>query len=450
MNPPSQALFTDFYELTMAQSYFDAGIHEQRSAFSLFTRSLPSDWSYMIFAGLPYVIDYLDKLSFGPDEIDYLRSTGSFSEPFLDYLSTLRFTGTVRALREGEMFFANTPLIEVEGGLAECQLIETFLINQIHLHSLLASKASRCIEAADGITLLDFSLRRTHGTEAGLAASRSSYLAGFAATSNVEAGRRYDIPVSGTMAHAFVGSFPTELEAFRAYAASYPDRCVLLIDTYDTLEGARRATIVGKELAEQGHKLAGVRIDSGDLAEQAKDVRAILDEAGLTDTGIFVSGDLDEWKLTELIAEGAPISGAGVGTRMGTSADQPTFSLTYKLVELNGRPVGKLSASKATWPLAKQAYRVVDPDGLFDYDVLGSVYDEAPAGAETLLQLVFDAGRVSEDEPATKVRQRVIERREQLPEPLRALRQTERYSVEVTESLEQARAAVARAASALV
>jgi nicotinate phosphoribosyltransferase len=385
----SQALCTDLYELTMAQGYFVEGMHEQQASFSLYTRSLPDDWGYMVFAGLPFVADYLENLHFDVSDIAYLRSTDYFREDFLAYLSELRFTGNVRALREGELFFADTPLLELTAPLVQAQIVETFLINQIHLHSLLASKASRCVGAAEGRTILDFSLRRTHGIEAGLAASRSSYMAGFVGSSNVEAGRRFGIPVSGTMAHAFVTSFNDELDSFRSFARTFPRATHLLIDTYDTCEGARKAAIVGREMAARGERLLGVRIDSGDLALEATRVRQILNAGGCPDTRIFVSSDLDEWKIAEILATGAPIDGFGVGTRMGTSADQPTFSLTYKLVEINGRPCGKFSPSKASMPGRKDVVRSFSACSWHDH-VIGQ--DELAPAQEGLQRPVFTNG----------------------------------------------------------
>jgi nicotinate phosphoribosyltransferase len=436
---PSQALFTDLYELTMAQGYFAEGMHTQEASFSLYTRSLPKDWGYMVFAGLPFVAEYLENLSFRPDDIDYLRSTGYFRDDFLAYLSELRFTGTVRALREGELFFANTPLLELTAPIVEAQIAETFIINQIHLHSLLASKASRCVSAAEGRTILDFSLRRTHGTEAGLAASRSSYMAGFVASSDVEAGRRFGLPVSGTMAHAFVTSFSDELEAFRSFARTFPHACHLLIDTYDIAEGARKAALVGREMSERGERLLGVRIDSGDLAAEAFKVREILDEGDCPETRVFVSGDLDEWRIEELLATGAPIDGFGVGTRMGTSADRPTFSLTYKLVEINGRPTGKFSTGKASMPGRKDVVRSYDP--FCDY-----VVDQSEIDADSgLHRQVFEKGvRVGGYPDLASARERCTEGLALLPADSRRLAAPEAVEVSYSDKLialqDQARA----------
>jgi nicotinate phosphoribosyltransferase len=413
---PSQALCTDLYELTMAQGYFAEGMHTQEASFSLYTRSLPDNWGYMVFAGLPFVADYLENLRFTDDDLSYLRSTDYFREDFLAYLGELRFTGSVRALQEGELFFANTPLLELSAPIVQAQIVETFLINQIHIHSLLASAASRCVLAAEGRTILDFSLRRTHGIEAGLAASRSSYMAGFVGSSNVEAGRRFGIPVSGTMAHAFVTSFESELEAFRSFARTFPRACHLLIDTYDIGEGARKAALVGREMSARGEHLLGVRIDSGDLAVEAARVRVILDEGGCPDTRIFVSSDLDEGKISAIIAAGAPVDGFGVGTRMGTSAAQPTFSLTYKMVEVDGRPTGKFSPSKASMPGRKDVVRSYMPLG---DTVLHQ--DERGSGEKLHSQVFGDGVRVGGYPALEEARARCTQRLAMLPAEHRRL-----------------------------
>ncbi|HEX2930180.1 MAG TPA: nicotinate phosphoribosyltransferase, partial [Candidatus Binatia bacterium] len=273
-------LLTDLYQLTMAQSYF----REQKlgqATFSLFIRSYPPNRGYFVSAGLQDVLDYLETFSFDSAALDYLASQRLFSDDFLHYLADLRFTGSVWAIPEGRIFFKDEPILEVTAPLIEAQIIETFVINQIHLQTLIATKAARCVHAAGGRSVVDFALRRTHGTDAGMKVARASYLAGFAGTSNVLAGSRYAIPIVGTMAHSFVMSFDNELEAFRAYAASFPNNAILLIDTYDTLAGARHAARVAKEMAEQGKKLVGVRIDSGDLAAQAHAVRKVFDDANL-------------------------------------------------------------------------------------------------------------------------------------------------------------------------
>ena len=276
----NHTLLTDLYQLTMAQGYF----REQRLAeatFSLFIRSYPPNRGYFVSAGLQDVLDYLENFSFDNAALDYLAAQKLFTEDFLHYLADLKFAGEVWAIPEGRIFFKDEPVLEVTAPVIQGQIAETFIINQVHLQSMIATKAARCVHAAGGRPVVDFALRRTHGSDAGMKVARASYLAGFAGTSNVMAGKNYGMPIVGTMAHSFVMSFEREIDAFRAYAASFPRATILLIDTYDTLVGAHNAATVGKEMAERGEKLIGVRIDSGDLPAQAHAVREILDKAGL-------------------------------------------------------------------------------------------------------------------------------------------------------------------------
>jgi nicotinate phosphoribosyltransferase len=416
--PTGRALLADLYELTMGQAYLDAGLAGRPATFSLTYRTLPEGWRYLVAAGLDDALAYLEELAFAEDDLTYLERTGIFRGDFLEHLRGLRFTGLVRALPEGTFVFPGEPLLEVTAPAVEAQLVESYLLNRIHLASLIASKAARCVEAAPGRTLVDFALRRAHGEDAALAVARSSYLAGFAATSNVLAGKRFGIPVAGTMAHSYVEAFADELESFRAFARSFPDGTTLLVDTYDTLGGARHAAQVGRELAAAGHHLRAVRLDSGDLAELAKGVRAILDEAGLPEVEIFASGNLDEHELAGLLAAGAPIGGFGVGSRMGTSADAPFLDMVYKLVEFDGRPVLKLSKGKATLPGAKQVWRVAGTRGRA-HDVLGLAGEAGPEGGEPLLREVMRAGRRTFAETLEQARARcALERKKWTTLPL--------------------------------
>ena len=330
-------LLTDLYQLTMAQSYF----REQRmesATFSLYIRSYPPDRGYFVSAGLLDVLEYLENFSFDTAGLDYLAAQKFFSDDFLHYLGDLHFSGAVWAVPEGRIFFKDEPILEITAPIIEAQIVETFIINQIHLQTLIATKAARCVHAAAGRTVVDFALRRTHGIDAGMKVARTSYLAGCGGTSNVLAGSRYGIPIVGTMAHSFVMSFDREIDAFRAYVASFPDNAILLIDTYDTVAGARNAVQVAKEMAVHGKKLIGVRIDSGDLAAQAREVRRIFDEANLPDCKIIGSGGLDEYELAQLAAANVPFDSYGVGTKMGISADAPWTDISYKLVEYHDRP----------------------------------------------------------------------------------------------------------------
>jgi len=435
-------LLTDLYQLTMAQSYF----RERQfgdATFSLFIRSYPPDRGYFVAAGLKDVLDYLENFAFDSSGLEYLARQGQFSEDFLDYLSRLRFSGDVWAIAEGEIFFKDEPLLEITAPVIQAQIAETFIINQLHLQTLIATKAARCADAAGGRPVVDFALRRTHGTDAGMKAARASYLAGFAGTSNVLAGQQYGIPIVGTMAHSFVSSFEREIDAFRAYALSFPRGAILLIDTYDTLQGARHAVEIAREMAARGEQLIGVRIDSGDLAELARRVRQIFDEAGLPRLKIFGSGGLDEYDLAEFNAAGVPFDSYGVGTKMGTSADAPWTDMSYKLVEYQNRPVLKLSTGKGSLPGRKQIFRRRDEAGFFARDVIG-LRREALDG-EKLLREVMRAGKRIEPSPALgESRARLAGEFAALPPAIKAIRRPESYPVELSPMLQALQQEVAQ------
>ena len=430
-------LLTDLYQLTMAQSYF----REQRmesATFSLYIRSYPPDRGYFVSAGLLDVLDYLENFSFDAAGLDYLAAQKFFSDDFLHYLGDLRFSGAVWAVPEGRIFFKDEPILEITAPIIEAQIVETFIINQIHLQTLIATKAARCVHAAAGRTVVDFALRRTHGIDAGMKVARTSYLAGCGGTSNVLAGSRYGIPIVGTMAHSFVMSFDREIDAFRAYVASFPDNAILLIDTYDTVAGARNAVQVAKEMAVHGKKLVGVRIDSGDLAAQAREVRRIFDEANLPDCKIIGSGGLDEYELAQLAAANVPFDSYGVGTKMGISADAPWTDISYKLVEYHDRPVLKLSTGKASWPGKKQVFRVRDGKGQAQRDLVGLRDEKLPG--ESLLKEVMRDGRPSESYPSLVEIRRVFEADfAALDDSVKAIRQPTNYTVEFSPSLQALR-----------
>ncbi len=424
-----RALLVDLYELTMGESYLAQGMAERPATFQLFSRSLPRGWGYLIAAGIEGALSYLEQLHFTADELAYLETTGLFGSAFLDRLARLRFSGEVRAIPEGTVFFPNEPVLEVTAPLLEAQLVETVVLNEVHFQSLIAGKAARCVDAAGGRTLVDFGLRRTHGGEAGLKVARASYLAGFDATSNVLAARMYGIPAAGTMAHSYVECFEDESAAFEAFTRSYPDGSTLLIDTYDTLEGARRAAEVAHGLARRGGRLGGVRLDSGDLLELSRGVRHVLDEAGLHEVTIFASGGLDEREIARLLGQGAPIDGFGVGSQLGVSADAPYLDAAYKLVAFDGRPVLKLSAGKATLPGAKQVWRRLD-DGRFAGDVVALRAEGAPAGAEPLLEPVMVNGVRVHDDMLDAARSRAAKQRSALA-PEHRLLDAKPYPVEL-------------------
>jgi nicotinate phosphoribosyltransferase len=435
---PGPGLFTDLYELTMAQAYWQSG-QTAPATFSLFFRKYPPDRAYFVFAGLADVLDYLEGFRFSPADLDYLRSLGRFDTEFLAFLARLRFTGSVRAMREGGVFFINEPVLEVSAPVIEAQLMETFVVNQVNLQTILATKASRVVYAARGRRVIDFAARRTHGVEAANKLARAGYLVGFDATSNTMAGALYGIPVSGTMAHSYILSFESEIESFRRFARSFPDASTFLVDTYDTLEGTRKAAVVAREMKEQGHALRSVRLDSGDLLDLSRRTRALLNAAGLPEVQIFASGGLDEFEVDALVRAGAPIDAFGVGTKVGVSADAPWTDCAYKLVEYASRPVLKLSPGKQTLPGPKQVFRHRDPTGTFVRDVIARA-GESPEGTEPLLGEVMSGGkRRAYDVPLGELRRRFREEFACLPEQHKALRSPETCDVRISAELERLR-----------
>jgi nicotinate phosphoribosyltransferase len=377
MNPDliQLELLTDLYEFTMAEAYFQSGMFAP-ATFSLFIRDYPPNRGYFVSAGLESVLDYLEQVRYSPEDLDYLKSTALFSEEFLHYLGDLCFSGNVHAIPEGRLFFKDEPVLEVTAPIIEGQLMESFVINAVNLQVTLATKVSRCVHAARGRKVVDFSLRRTPGIDAGLKVARAGYIAGLAGTSNVLAGKMYQIPVSGTMAHSFITSFPEEIDAFRAFAEAFGDQTVLLIDTYDTLAGAGKAVKVAKEMAQRGRKLKGVRLDSGDMTQLSKQVREMMDKAGFEDVKIYASGGFDEFKIADSLAGGAEIDAFGVGTKMGVSADSPYTDIAYKLVQYDGRPVLKLSSGKKTLVAEKQVFRIKNGYRL-QKDIIGLQNDKS-------------------------------------------------------------------------
>ena len=432
----SGPLFTDLYELTMAAGYFE---HRMTSAatFSLFIRGYPSNRNYYVATGLEDVLHELEDLQFQPQDIKYLRDTGLFSEPFLEYLEKYRFSGTVFALPEGSIFFAEEPIVEVTAPLIEAQIIETFLINTIGLQTMIASKASRCIHAAAGRPLIDFSLRRTQGCDAGLKVARSTYIAGFTATSNVLAGQTYGIPISGTMAHSFVQAFGSDADAFAAFAEVFPSNSVFLIDTYDVLDGAREVVKVAHRMREKGRMPSGVRLDSGDMVQSSRRVRSILDQAGLADVKIFASSGFDEYKIKQVLEDGARIDAFGVGTKVGVSADAPYSDIVYKMVRYNHKDVRKLSSRKASLAGKKQVFRQKDEKGIYLKDYLG-VRSETPEDCFPLLEPVMRDGHILNPLPSLdQIRAEFQENFSALPESIKALDAQIKYTVIVTERLNE-------------
>ncbi len=441
VTPPfSPALFTDLYELTMLQAYFEEGL-DATSVFSAFVRQLPTQRRFLLACGLDDVLAFLETVRFDQPALAYLDSLGRFSPRFLRWLETFRFTGDVHAVPEGTPIFADEPLLEIDAPLAEAQLVETFVLNQLHLQTVLASKAARVVAAAAGRRVVDFGLRRVHGIDAGLKAARAYHIAGIDATSNVAAGQVYGVPVAGTMAHSYIQAHDDEAEAFRAFATLYPET-VLLVDTYDTIAAVRAIVELARELG-PAFRVSGIRLDSGDLRALAVEARAILDAAGLPRVTIFASGGLDEEAIAALVAAGAPIDGFGVGTDMGVSRDAPTLDIVYKLVEYRGRGRLKLSPAKALLPGRKQIFRV-ERDGRADHDVL-ALRDESTAG-RPLLRHVMTGGRRIPGATATIDESRAHARAElaRLPSELHGLDAGPPYRVEISAALARKRDTLTR------
>ncbi|MXW66288.1 MAG: nicotinate phosphoribosyltransferase [Gemmatimonadales bacterium] len=411
------ALLTDLYQLTMLKAYWEHGLHET-AVFEFFVRRLPPNRNFLLAAGLAPALDYLEGLRFEPDELEWLGGQPGFPSAFVEWLADLRFTGDVDAMPEGSVFFPEEPLLRVTAPLPEAQLVETRLISLLNYSSLIASKAVRFRLATPTARLVDFGLRRAHGSEAGLLAARSAYIAGFDGTATALAGQRWGIPTFGTMAHSFIQAHDREADAFIRFARAHPRNAALLIDTYDTEAGASKVIEIASGLRAEGIEIRAVRLDSGDLAAHARRVRRILDEGGCSGVRIFASSSLDEHDVARLAH--APIDGFGVGAALTVSADEPTLDSVYKLQEYAGRPRRKRSEGKATWPGRKQVFRTCE-GGRLARDMLG-LEDEALSG-EALLRPVVRAGaRLRPDPPLKEIRERVRASLATLPSELRALK----------------------------
>jgi nicotinate phosphoribosyltransferase len=434
-SPPVPALFTDLYELTMLQAYWAEGMTAP-AVFDVFARKLPPGRNFLLACGLQQVLEHLEAFAVSDRDIDYLRSLGTFSGDFLERLRALRFTGNVYALAEGTPVFALEPLLTVEAPMPEAQVVETAVLNLLHYPTLVASKGQRVVQAAGGRAVVDFGARRAHGVDAAVACARALYIAGYAGSSNVEAGRRYGIPVAGTVAHSYVQAHATEQEAFERFAAHFPGT-TLLVDTYDTLDGVRRVIELRQRLGER-FRVGAVRLDSGDLGALAKAGRALLDAAGMTDVRIMVSGGLDEHVIAALLADGAPIDGFGVGTAVDVVADRPYLDAAYKLVGYGGHDCGKLSPGKLSLPGRKQVFRRYE-NGLAAGDTIAR-HDESLPG-EPLLECVMQggrrlpAGRIGLDQARAHAAAQVA----RLPAALRDLQATaEPYPVAISDALQAA------------
>lgn len=433
----NMTLFTDLYELTMCASYFDNKKFEA-ATFDLLIRRLPPNRSYFLFTGLEQVLSFLKQIKYTEEHLNYLRQQG-FKEDFLTYLKDFKFSGEVYAVAEGSIVFPCEPLIRITAPIIEAQLVETFLLNTINMQTMISTKASRVVQAAKGKPVVEFGLRREHGIDAGIKVARSSYIAGCSGTSNVLAGMVYGIPVFGTMAHSFVMSYEKEIDAFRAFTKTFPNKSTLLLDTYSDFAGAEKAVIVAKELEKAGHKLIGVRIDSGDLAQTSKKIRALLDQNGLEYITIFASGDLDEYKITELQEKDAEINAYGVGTKMGTSTDYPYLDVIYKLSEVGNSkgifsPIMKLSEGKITLPGRKQVYRFTDQKGQYLKDIIA--LENEQIDGQPLLTKVMDKGKITQNMPTlNEIRTKAANNISMLPEKYKVLTNAAVYPVELSQTL---------------
>jgi nicotinate phosphoribosyltransferase len=429
--PRSLALFTDLYELTMLRAYHELGI-DKKAVFSLFARRLPAERNFLVAAGLEDFLQAIETLRFNESDLAYLRAQG-FPAAILEHLKDFRFSGDIYAMPEGTPFFENEAVIEVVAPMEEAQLVETLAINQIGFPSLIASKAARIVAAAQGRRVIDFGGRRAHGIDAAVTGARAAYIGGADATANVYAGRRYGVPVTGTMAHSFVQSFDDEMDAFRSFARVYPST-VLLVDTYDPIAGVQKVVALAKELG-GAFKVRGVRIDSGDLLVLSKAARQILDDAGLPQVQIVVSGGLDEFVIVDLVAAGAPIGTFGVGTDLAVSGDAPALDIVYKLTEFGGEGRVKLSVGKRSLPGRKQIFRNFEK-GVAVGDVIARAEEQLP-GTPLLQPVMLGGKRVIPAEPLERIRERCRTELSKMPEDIRRIGKSSRsYSVTISPSLD--------------
>ncbi len=427
-------LFADLYELTMAAGYHAHGVM-QEATFSLFIRNFPPQRNYFVAAGLEDVLNALESYRFSKDEIQYLQTTGLFAHNFIDYLKQLRFSGEVWAMPEGTIFFPNEPILEITAPIIEAQMIETFILNTIGFSTLIASKAARCVIAAQGRPLIDFALRRTQGKDAGMMVARSTYMAGFAGTSNVLAGKVYGMPTSGTMAHSFICAFDSEREAFTAYSETHPQNTILLIDTFDTLEGAHRAGQVAQVLKKRGQALNGVRLDSGDMIDLSFKVRKILDQSGFSDVKIYASTGFDEFTIAEAVSRDARIDAFGAGTKVGVSSDAPYVDIVYKLVRFKDRNVRKLSTNKTTLAGKKQVFRRLAQNGRYVEDVIGDRDEDIKRCRPLLIKVMSNGRRVGALNSLQAIRAQFKDNLADLPQKYKALTKVGDFPVKISPRL---------------
>ncbi|MDH3701933.1 MAG: nicotinate phosphoribosyltransferase [Alphaproteobacteria bacterium] len=436
----NSALLTDLYQLAMMEAYLEASMTDD-AVFEFFVRRLPRNRNFLLAGGLEQAVDYLQRLQFTEPELRWLRDSGRFGKPLLRYLEALRFEGDVHAMPEGTAFFTDEPILRVTAPLPIAQLVETRLINLLQFQTLVASKAARMVLAAPGKLLLDFGLRRAHSAEAGLLAARASYLAGFTGTATVPAAALYGIPIFGTMAHSFIQAHEDEARAFVDFARVRPDGVVLLLDTFDTEAAAEKVVALAPRLDAEGIVIAGVRLDSGDLADHARKVRRILDSGNLQAVRILASGGLDEFELQKFTAGHAPIDGYGIGTQLTTSGDAPSLDCAYKLEEYAGQPKRKTSEGKATWPGRKQVFRRFRSDGRMAGDLL-ALAEETDEGEALVKPVMRDGALVAPLPTLAEARDRAAKNLAALPESLSVLQETPRYAVTVSERIKSVAARI--------
>jgi nicotinate phosphoribosyltransferase len=419
----------------MLQSYYEEGM-EDTAVFEFFVRRLPEHRNFMLFAGLEQVLEYIEHLHFSAEELEWLKRSGRFDSGFVDRLEQFRFSGDVHAMAEGTVFFPDEPVLRVTASLPQAQLIESRLINILHYQTLIASKAARCRLVAPDKTLIEFGMRRAHGAEAALLAARANYIVGFDGTATVQAEHDFGVPIFGTMAHSYIQSHQSESRAFENFAHSHPDNVVLLIDTYDTRRGAEKVVSLAKSLRKEGITIKAVRLDSGNLLEMSTSVRGILDDGNCSDISIFASGDLDEYRLAELIDSGSPIDAFGIGTRLNISQDSPSLECVYKLQEYAGQARRKKSVGKTTWPGCKQVYRHRASNSSFNGDQVTLANDVRGDGEALIVPVMRKGKRIKPAESLERIRERSSDQLASLPEHLTALAvSAEPYPVEMSQEL---------------
>ena len=433
IDPISSPLLTDLYEYTMLQTYIEQGM-EETAVFEFFVRRLPPGRNFLVAAGLEQALTFLENLAFSQEELAWLSER--FPKHVIQYLEKTHFTGDVHAMAEGTIFFPNEPILRVTAPLPVAQLVESRVMNILNFETLIASKAARSVLVAPHKLLVDFGLRRAHGAEAGILAARASYLAGFAGTATVLAGMLYEIPIFGTMAHSFIQAHDDETMAFEHFVRSHPNNAILLIDTYDTERAAEKVVTLAARLKDADLKIRGVRIDSGDLAVHARKVRQILDNGGLEEVTIFLSGNLDEYQLKTMIDEDVPFNGIGIGTALDTSSDAPMLDCAYKLEEYNGRPRRKRSEGKATWPGRKQVYRAFDDDRMIG-DILALAEDDPYPGTQLICPVMGGGKRLESKTPLKQLRGHTLDQYSKLPLELRGLDSGAAYPVEISRKLQE-------------